>query len=280
MRKAYKYRLYPTKEQADKLTNSLDLLRELYNAAVQERRDAWQMNRKSITYFDQSRQIPAIREARPEFMGVHSRAIAQTLRQTDKTFKAFYRRCKAGERPGFPRFKTAMFFNSFHYNQKGFRFIGKKLNLTFIGSLKIRLHRPYEGTLKEITVKREGSKWFAILSCTDVPLRPLPDSPHIVGIDVGIESFASLSDGIQIPNWKFYESASRQLRIAQRRVARRKKGSNGRRRAVTDLSVRWHQCSSCGLSEHRDIVSAKVILDHAVGQTVQASTWGVSPCVA
>ena len=235
MRRAYKFRIYPNKEQAQNLERSLDLCRFLYNAAIQERRGAWKLNRVSISYFDQTAQIKDIRANDPDYLTVQSRVLHQTLRQVDKAFKAFFRRCKAGEKAGFPRFKSKAFFNSFFYNTTGFKFIDGKLRLAHIGILKIKQHRDIEGTIKEVTVKRDGSKWFAIVSCADVPAKPRPATNQTVGIDVGIENFATLSDGTQIDNWKYYASSAKQLRIAQRRVARRKKGSNRRHKAVAIL---------------------------------------------
>jgi putative transposase len=235
VRKSYKYRLYPNKEQTEKLSHSLDLLREIYNAGLQERRDAWQMNRIQISYFDQSKQVSDIRTLNTDYLAVQSRTIRQTLRQLDKSFAAFFRRLKSGERPGYPRFKGRNFFNSIIYNLEGFRLIGNRLRLSKIGDIKIRLSRPIEGTIKEVLAKREGDKWYAIISCDNVPERPLAPTGEVIGIDVGIESFATLSDGTQIENWKYYEAGAKKMRTAQRRIARRTKGSNRRRKTVAQL---------------------------------------------
>ncbi len=372
IRKSYKFRMYPNAEQSANLERSLDLCRELYNAAIQERRDAWKLNRINISFFDQSKQVTAIRQVRPEYLNIQARVCRQVLRQVDRSFQAFFRRVKTGHKPGFPRFKGKNFFNSFFYNAEGFRFLGNKLRLANIGLVAIKLHRAMQGTVKEVTVKREGSKWYAIASCADVPANPLPDIGEQIGIDVGIENFATLSDGTQIDNWKYYESTAAKLRVAQRRVSRRKKGSNRRRKAVAmlraihqkvfnqrsdfqhklstrlvnefdliaieklnikgmargilakqihdaswsnffykltykaesagrklievdprntsqtctcgavvkkDLSVRWHDCSECGLSNHRDIVAAQNILKLGLGFSLQTPMYPVADCI-
>lgn len=236
MRLSYKYRVYPSNVQRQKLERSLDLLRDFYNAALQERRDAWTLNRIRINFTDQSSQVPEIRNTlNTDYQLVQARSIAQALRILDKAFTAFFRRVKSGQRPGYPRFKGKAFFNSIIYNGEGYRFRGGKLNVSLIGDLKIKLSRPFEGKIKEVVLKREGAKWFAILSCDDVPERPLTPTGQAIGIDVGIESFATLSDSTQIPNWRFYESMATKFRVAQRRVARRRKGSNRRRQAVAQL---------------------------------------------
>jgi putative transposase len=221
MRRTFQYRIYPTKEQSEKLTHSLDLLRDIYNAALQERRDAWRMNRVRVSYFDQSKQIPDIRRLNTDYLAVPARSIAQTLRQLDRAFAAFFRRVKSGQAPGFPRFKGKTFFNSIVYNREGYKIVGNRLHLSKIGAIKLRLSRPVIGTVKEVQIKREGEKWFACVSCDNVPENPLQSTGETIGIDVGIESFATLSDGTQIDNWKYYESSAKQLRKAQRRVARR-----------------------------------------------------------
>jgi putative transposase len=372
MRRSYKFRIYPTKVQLERLDNSLDLLRDFYNAALQERRDAWRLNRIRITCFDQIRQAPEIRNiTNPEYKAVQAQTLNQTLRKLDKAFQGFFRRVKAGRSPGFPRFKGKGFFNSIIYNGEGYRFRGNKLNLSLIGDLKIKLSRPIEGTIKEVIAKREGSKWYVVLSCDSVPEHLLEPTGKNVGLDVGIESFATLSDGTQIDNSRYYESAQKKLRVAVRRVARRAKGSNRRRKAVailrsvhqktfnqrhdfqhkisTDLianndliaveklnilgmskgilskqihdaswssffhmlrykaesagrklvevdprgtsqrctcgetvkkglSVRWHHCSKCGLSNHRDIVSAQIIL--SLGLSGQDLTYRATESVS
>lgn len=234
-RRNYKFRIYPTSDQTQRLSNALSLLRDFYNAALQERREAWKLSRINVSFFDQSKQIPDIRKLNPDYLQVQARTLMQTLRQLDKAFKAFFRRVKNGEKAGYPRFKGSAFFNTIIYNRDGFRWIDNKLNLSLLGSFKIKLHRPIKGQIKEVHVRREGAKWYAVISCSNVPIVPLSPANNSIGVDVGVESFATLSDGTQIENWRYYESAAKQMRTAQRRVARRKKGSNRRRKAIALL---------------------------------------------
>jgi putative transposase len=108
-------RIYPSKSQTAILENTLDLCRELYNAALQEKRDAWKLNRISINYYDQQNQLPAIKAIRMEFSGVYSQVLQDVLKRIDKAFKAFFDRVKKGEKAGFPRFKGQSRFDSFCY---------------------------------------------------------------------------------------------------------------------------------------------------------------------
>src|SRR2546426_4013770 len=165
-KQAYKFRLYPTKKQAQSLTWTLGRCRELYNAALQERRDAYRMVDKSITYYDQANQLPEIKEIREEYKDIHSQVLQDVLRKVDKAFKAFFARCKRGETPGFPRYKGKRHFDSFTYPQTGFSLThDNRICLSKIGSIKVKLHREIKGAIKTCTLKREGDCWFVVLSC-------------------------------------------------------------------------------------------------------------------
>jgi putative transposase len=233
--RAYKYKVRtPNKQTVAKLENHLFLCAELYNAALQERRDAYKLNRVSLNYFDQANQLVEIKEIRDDLNDVHSQVLQDILKRVDKTFKSFFARIKRKEKAGFPRFKPAKKFDSFCFPQSGFKLNGDKLTLSKIGSVRLRLSRPIEGKIKTCTIKREVSGWFVVFTVEN-EIKPLPKTNMAVGLDAGIESFVTLSDGSAIDNFKYYESTQKKLRIAQRRVSRRKKGSNQRRKAVNQL---------------------------------------------
>src|ERR1700742_1009317 len=118
--KAFKYRIYPSRAQVITLERTLGLCCELYNAALQERRDAWRINRKSVSCFDQINQLPEIKVVRPDLKEVYSQVLYDVLQRLDKGFDAFFRRIKNGEKPGFPRFRSRSRYNSFTYSQSGF----------------------------------------------------------------------------------------------------------------------------------------------------------------
>ncbi len=233
--KSYKYRIYPSKRQTQTLNDQLAICCELYNAALQERRDAWKLKRKSITRFDQTNQIAEIRTLRPDVAIYNALSLQNPLVRVDKAFKAFFRRAKAGRKPGYPRFKSFRRYDSMTFHQIGNALRGNQLRVSKIGWIRIKLHRPIKGAIKILTVKREAEQWFAIFACETEPAAPLPFSPNIIGIDVGLTHFATLSDGKTIDNPRHYRKAERALRVAQRRVARRKKGSNRRRKAIVLL---------------------------------------------
>ena len=232
--KAYKFRLSnPSKIVQANLEQTLNLCRDIYNAALQERRDAYKLNRISINYYDQANQLSEIKTTNPEYKSLHSQVLQDVLKRLDKTFKAFYARAKKGQ-AGFPRFKGASRFDSFCFPQSGFSLSGNRLTLSKIGTVKLKLSRQIIGKVKTCQIKREIDKWFVIFTVETLP-EALPKTGQVVGLDMGISAFATLSDGTQIDNFKYYESTQKKLRRAQRKVSRRKKGSNRRRKAVIQL---------------------------------------------
>jgi putative transposase len=238
---AYKYKFKPNARFVAACSGTLDVCRELYNAALQERRDAYQINRLSINYHAQAIQLPPIKEIREDVGAVHSQILQDTLRRVDKTFKAFFRRVKNGETPGYPRFKSASRFDSFTYPQSGFRLEGDKLHLSKIGSCRIRLSRPIEGTIKTCTIKREADGWYVIFVVEENQCRFIPKTGETVGIDVGIENFAMLSTGQAVENPQPYRAAEKELKTAQRRVSRRPNQRSNRRRKAVRLLAKKHQ---------------------------------------
>jgi putative transposase len=229
--KSFKYKVFtPNKQIAGKLNNCLRLCRELYNSALQERRDAYRLNQISLNYYDQANQLSDIKEIRDDLQDVHSQVLQDILKRLDKTFKAFYARAKKGQ-AGFPRFKGENQFDSFCFPQSGWKLEGDKLTLSKIGTLRLRLSREIKGKIKTVTVKKEIDGWYVIFAC-ETEKELLKNTGESVGIDVGIKTFAKLSNGQEIPNPKFYRTSEAKLKRAQRKVSRKKKGSNRRRKTV------------------------------------------------
>jgi putative transposase len=236
VKKSYRYRIYPTRRQAEALDGQLAEACRLYNACLQERRDAYRRAHTSLNYYDQANQLKAIRAA--GHLGLANFSACQdVLRRVDKTFKAFFGRVQRGGKAGYPRFKSRSRFDSYTFPSYGdgcrVRENGK-LYCQGIGELKVKWHRPLTGTIKTVTLKREAGHWYVCFSVECEP-SPLPESHETVGLDVGLEAFAMLSAGTRIDNPHYFKTAHAQLRRAQRRVARRKKGSHRRRKAVRAL---------------------------------------------
>ena len=196
--------LRPTGRQHIGLAACVKSHRELYNAALQERRDAWSHSKTRINYGDQSAQLTEIRSVRPD-QAVWSFSSQQaTLRRLNKAFAGFFRRVKRGEKAGYPRFKGKARFDSVESPKDGdgARWLPerRRVYLQGVGEVKVDLHRPVQGRVKTIQIKRQGRHWMLVLSCDDVPTNPLPATGRQAGIDVGIVSFATTSDGTHIDN--------------------------------------------------------------------------------
>jgi putative transposase len=248
MKKMYRYRLYPTKKQETILNQQLALCCDLYNAALQERRDAYRMCGKRISFTQQSAQLPEIKAIRPEYETIYSQVLQEVLHRVDKAFKAFFRRCQAGQTPGHPRFKPLQRYNSLTYPQMGFGIDEQgKLTLSKIGHLKLVQHRPFKGVVKTCTVSRSSTgKWYMCFSCDEVTPVVLPASSEAVGIDVDLKSFAYLSDGSSIDNPRFFREEEETLARAQRRLAKEAKGTPQRRKrqkvvARVHERIRWRR---------------------------------------
>jgi putative transposase len=232
-KQAYKFKLYPTRKQEQLLTWVLDRARELYNAALQERKDAYRMAGKSITYYDQANQLPEIKEIREEYQDIHSQVLQDVLRRVDKAMKAFFRRVKAGEKPGYPRFQGRNRYDSFTYPQGGYSLTAdNRVCLSKIGSIKVKLHRKLQGTIKTVTIKQEGDEWYIVFSCEVEPAKRLPYTDEDIGIDLGLTHFATLSTGDTIDKPRCFRKAEKKLAKAQQSLCRKKKGSNRRKKAA------------------------------------------------
>lgn len=258
--KAYKYRLYPTSKQADRLTAMLRDHCELYNAALEHRREAYRRAGVTVRGTQQMAELTAIRAERPDH-GVWSfTSQQQTLRRLDKAFAAFFRRVKAGDAPGYPRFRSARRFDSVDfrhgdgvkYSTDGYGTGHAGLRVQGVGTVKVRQHRPLpDGTkLGQISVKREGSgrraRWYVVLPI-DADASPLPATGRTVGVDLGVAHLLTATE--QVPNLTNHDghahnprhgrTTADRLAVAQRALARCKRGSHRRNKArdrVADLN--------------------------------------------
>lgn len=239
MLKAFKYKLVPTETQAGVLDKTLYLCRQLYNAALEERRTAYRKCGVTVTRFQQDKMLPEIKAALPEYKDVHSQVLQDVLKRLDKGFQAFFRRVKQGDKPGYPRFQGRNRFDSFCYPQYKTAPTGKPVYLPKIGNVRIRLSRAAEGKVKTCTVKREADGWYVIFAC-EVEVKPLPKTGNAIGLDMGLTAIVAASEGELIAAPKFFSKAQKALRKAQRRLARRKRGSANREKARVQVS-KLHQ---------------------------------------
>lgn len=239
MRKSFQYKAKLSPSAVRKAEGQLALCCELYNAALQERRDAWQRAGISISAASQMKQLPEIKKLRPEYKEIGSQVLQDVLQRLDRAFQAFFRRVKAGQTPGYPRFKSRSRYDSMTFKQSGWKLDGRRLTLQGIGTAKLFLSRPIEGRIKTVTLRRDRcGDWWVTFSCDDVPTKPLPETGKTVGLDVGLEKFLATSDGDFVENPRHLRRAEAALKRTQRRVSKRKRGSNRRRKMACTLARR------------------------------------------
>ena len=233
--KAYQYRLYPTGKQEKAMLAVLDACRFLWNHCLAQRKTAYEKDKKTISCFTQIKAIPVLAVSNPFLREIYSQTAQDVPRRLDKAFRAFFRRVKAGEKPGYPRFKGKGWYNSFTYPQANGSFgidDDGKLYLSKIGHVKIAYHRPVQGVLKTCVVKRSSTgKWYVVLTCDEVVEPKLSPSSEQVGIDMGLETFSTLSNGEKIANPRFFKREQDALAKVQRKFSKQAKGTPERKRA-------------------------------------------------
>jgi putative transposase len=233
----FKYRLYPSKTQQQLLNQTLETCRRWYNACLAERRDAWQNEQRSVSKYEQLAKIKDLRKTNPFAGQVHSHLLQVVVQDLDKAFNAFFRRLAVGETPGYPRFKGPHRFASFGLKEysNGFKVDGRRLRLFGIGRVAMRWHRPFEGQIRTLRIVRTAGQWYACFTCEVEQPEPLPATGKEVGLDVGLKSLLTTSEGETVENPRWYRQAQKRLQVLQRRVSRRQPSSSNRHTAVRAL---------------------------------------------
>jgi putative transposase len=237
MAKVFQYRLKPTKSQIAKLNSNLELCCWVYNETLAVRKNAWEQEDKPVSYFETKRMLPIWKESKPELKSVHSQVLQDVVLRVDLAFKAFFRRVQSGEDPGYPRFKGRDRYGSISYPQSGFSIDGDKLWLSKIGEIKFWLHRPIEGFVKRLTIRRSATKkWYVSFLVEESINHALEPSEKVVGVDMGITNFAVLSNGEFVENPRFLLTDEEKLKAAQSKRDKLPKGSSERWKASEAVS--------------------------------------------
>lgn len=251
-RKTFAYRLYPSPAQARRLDATLETARRFYNELLAERKTAYEERQETVGKTAQLRRVKERKATNPWAAGVHSHLLQVVVTDLDRAFGAFFRRVKAKEAPGYPRFKGRDRFRSVGLKEygNGFKIDGRRLKVYGIGRLAVRWHRPLEGQIKTLRLTRKAGQWYATFSCV-VEAIPLPATGRGVGIDVGLHHLIATSDGETVDHPRWYQEGQRRLRVLQRTVSRRKRGSASRRAAVRALQ-RHHERGANGRADFLD----------------------------
>lgn len=289
MQITFQYRLLPSKTQRTKLTQTLELCRWVYNETLETRKNAWEKEQKTISHYDTIKMLPVWKEQKPELNRVYSQVLQEVCTRVDLAFSAFFRRVKAGDKPGYPRFRGYGRYDSFTYPQSGFELVGNALKLSKVGTVKVIIHRPLQGTIKTLNIRRDAvGNWYANFSC-EVEPEPLPKSDKAVGIDVGLESFATFSDGTKIANPRFFRLDEKELAKAQRKLSKAEKRTPERakrRKAVAHIHQRIvnrrkdfaHKLSRSMVNEYGIIALEKLnnknmLQNHCLAKSISDAAW-------
>jgi putative transposase len=235
--KAFVYRLYPSKSQRRRLEAVRETCRHFYNDCRRERKEAYEERGETISKTVQLRKVKVEKATSPFALDIHSHILQNVVADLDKAFEAFFRRVKAGENPGYPRFKGRNRFAGFGFKEygNGFKVDGRRLSMFGIGRVAVRWHRKLEGTIKTARIFCRAGEWFVAFACAVEKPEPLPKTGESIGIDLGLMRLATFSNGEKKENPRWYRKVLRELRVLQRKIARCMPGGRNRRRLILRL---------------------------------------------
>jgi len=286
MRKSFQFRIYPNKKQEVALERTLSTCRHLYNDALAERKRNAELNRlqKSfdvfpwgypewINYYAQANQLPLIKTVFQK--EVHSQVLQNTLKRVERSFQNFFNGA------GYPRFQGRNRYNSFTYPGSGLKLEDGKLILSKIGAIKIILHREIEGKIKTCTIKRYVDQWYVSFSCQiDIPIIPI-EIKTITGIDVGLKSLITFSNGEQIEPPKYLRASEKRLAREQIHLSKKEKGSENRNKQRI-IVAKVHQRIRFQRKDFNHKLSTNLVdnYDHVVFEKLQIQNMLKNHCLA
>ena len=254
MVRTHVYKLKPTAKQVSGLENYLRITRLVYNSALEQRIEAWKRG-KSVSWIDQAAEIKDVRSE--GFLDdIFVNVTKQTLKRLDLAYAAFFRRCKEGaKQKGFPRFKGARYWRSFFFPEygNGCDIRDGRLRVSKIGSIRIRQHRPLEGTPKTCMIVRKSDGWYVHIGCDLGDAPALRGGDRKKGLDLGLESFATLADGERIENPRLLRHSERKLKHEQKSLSRKKRGSNRRNKQRERLALAHLKLARTRLDFHQKL---------------------------
>lgn len=285
-----KFRLYPNAEQRQILERALEDCRYIYNELLAIHKITYKETGKTMSQYDMNLKLKQLKCGNLALSQVHSQVLQNISKRIRDAYHNFFTRRKLGLNAGLPRFKKYGRYKSITYPQSGFRVEGKKLWLSRIGYINIKLHRPIRGAVKTLTVKRISSgKWFATFSCK-ILLKPEEKIGSAVGIDVGLRHFLTDTDGRQIENPNFYQKALNRIRIENKKLSKKKRGSKNRMKQRVRLAKAYekitnqrddflHKLSKIytqhyGLIVIEDLKITNMVKNHNLAQKILDASWG------
>ncbi len=275
------------------MLNTLAVCRHFYNMCLEERMLTYKFEGRSVKKSDQEKMAIRYRATFPQAKAVFSQTLQTVANTVDKAFQAFFRRIKTGEKSGYPRFKSRNRFHSFAFKQfgAGAKRDGRRLKLFGIGRVVVCWHRPIEGVIKTVHIIYKAARWYACFACEVPDKPPLPETGKQIGIDVGISALLTTSEGEKVTQPKFYREGQAKLRVLQRSLSRKQKGSKNRRKALLKVQRQHehvknqrtdfaHKLSYALIQDYdriacEDLKIRNMVRNHYLSKSILDAGWGI-----
>lgn len=298
MEYSYRFRIYPNTEQQTLIQKTFGCARFVYNHFLAQRIDEYKATGKAPTRFQQDKMLTSLKKELLWLKEVDSIPLQAELQNLDAAYQGFFRRVKKGEKPGYPRFKSKRdrrksYKTKQHVtNGKPTIYVdGNHVRLPKLGLVKCRVSKEVKGRILSATVSQNPSgKYFVALCCTDVEVEPLPSTGAVVGLDMGLKSFAITSDGVEYPNHKFLSKSLRKLARLQRQLSRKSKGSKRREKARVKVArIQEHVANQRKDNLHKlstqivmdydlisieDLAPKNMVRNHKLARSIADASWG------
>ena len=272
MEYSYKFRLYPTNAQKNQISRNFGCCRYVFNHFLAQKQEHYKETGKAPTRFQQDKALTSMKQELPWLKEADSTSLQAALQDLDAAFQNFFRRAKKGEKPGYPRFKSKKNRHKAYKSKcvgANIKVLGNVVQLPKLGLVKCRISKEVRGRILSATVSQNPSgKYFVALCCTDVEIEPLPSTGSVVGIDMGLKSFAITSDGVEYPNHKFLSKSARKLARLQRQLSRKSRDSKRREKLSTEL------VKSYDLIAIEDLAPRNMVKNHRLAKSIADASWG------
>ncbi len=294
LKKTYKFRAYPSKEQKAILNRQMLLCKELYNHLLEKAKEHFRDTGKTFTKYDMVKWVTKFKKEHSEYNGVYSQVLQNVPDRLSKAYKNFFRRAKEKRggkkvKVGFPRFRN--FVSSLTYPQSGFKIERKRIGLSKVGMINFVNHREIEGKIKTLSVKKTKSgEWYVTISVEKEDIVPFTNGKEAVGIDLGITNYAALSDGKVLQNKDVSNKERKTLRRLQKSISRRKKGSKNRKKSAFRFArysehisrirednlhkLSYYLVHSYSFIAYEELRIANMVRNRHLAKSISESSWG------